>query len=209
MPGVMTVVIEDKGEYEQLSRLKDFDAIATPRFENAMQAAVAMGKRKVISELQAIAESNRSAMISSLGPDMTALAPVNPKTPSFRITSLVQNQGAMNIIGIVGDINKRYLRLTENGRGPGRRPPARKLQDWAESVLGVEPAPGRVIKSGKRKGQTVRDMTAGRALSSAIAARGVQGSPVMEKSGEAVEKHILALFDTELKKVAAELGYKS
>lgn len=210
MPGMMSVVIEEenKGQLDAMSKLANFDAIAGPHLLSAMNVAVAIGKRKVISELQTIAESNRSAMISGLGGDMQPLAPVNPKVPSIRITSIVQSQGAMNIIGIVGDINKKYLRLTEGGRGPGRHPPAAKLQTWAENVLGVQPGPGRIIKSGKRKGQHVRDLTAGRAIAHAIAQKGIKGSPVMVESGESVEKHIMQLFEVELKKIAAELGYK-
>lgn len=210
MPGFMSVVIEEenKGQLEAMSKLANFDEIASPRFESAMRVAVVMGKRKVIAELQAIAELNRSAMISGLGGDMQPLAPVNPKVPSMRISDLVVAHGAMDITGIIGDPTKKYLRLTEGGRGPGRHPPARKLQDWAENVLGVQPGPGRIIKSGKRKGQHVRDVSAGRAIAHAIAERGIKGSPVMEKSGEAVEKHVMQLFEVELRKIAAELGYK-
>lgn len=208
MPGMMTVVLEENGQMEDLSKLANFDAIASSHFEHAMGAAVAMGKSKVIAELRAAAESNRSAMISEFGADMQPLAPVNVKIPNFRITGLVATQGAMNIVGIVGDVNKQYLRLTENGRGPGKHPPSAALQDWAESVLGMTPAPSRVVKSGKNKGQVKRDVSAGRTISTAIARRGVKGTPVMVESGEAVEKHVIELFEAELNKVAAELGYK-
>lgn len=205
MPGIMSVVIDEQGELlKHLERLAGFEQVAGPHFEAAMRTAVAMGKSKVISELKDIAEANRSAMAGELDGNMQPLAPVNPKVPGFRIAGLVATQGPMNVIGIVGDVNKKYLRLTEAGRGPGKHPPARALQDWAEKVLGVTPGPSRTTK----KGRVIRDLSAGRAIAHAIAARGIKGSPVMEKSGEAVEKHILQLFEAELRKIAAELGFK-
>lgn len=210
MPGIVSVVIEEQnqGQLEKLSRLADFDRIAQPLMVDAMFTTMAIGKGKVISELRSVAEANRGAMISQLGGDIIPLAPVNPKIPQMRISSLVAGQGGMNVMGIIGDANKKYLRLTQDGRGPGKHPPVSKLQDWAENVLGVQPVPGKVIKSGKRKGQVRRDVSAGRAISHAIAQKGIKGSPVIEKSEEAVQKHILQLFDGVLKKIAEELGFK-
>lgn len=196
-------VVADEATMENLARLAQFDEIAGPHLEAAMTRAVAIGKTKVISELVAAAESNRSAMASELGGDMQPLAPVNPKVPSFRITGTVARAGATDIVGIVGDVNKKYMRLTEGGRGPGKHPPAKALQDWAEKVLGVTPEPPRVTK----KGRVIRDLSAGRAIAHAIAEKGIKGSPVMEKSGEAVERHVMELFEIELKKIAAELGF--
>jgi hypothetical protein len=205
MPGLVSVTLDENSELlRNLEKFANFDQIAGTHFESAMRVAVSMGKQKVIAELVAVANQNRSAMVSEVGGDFTPLAPVSAKTPGNRISGMVSVQGPLNIVGIIGDIKKTYLRLTEGGRGPGRRPPAAKLQDWAERTLGVVPAPPRVTK----KGRVIRDVSVGRALSDAIAKKGIKPSPVMEKSAREIEKHVMGLFEKELLKIAAELGYK-
>ncbi len=201
----MSVVLEDESELlRNMQKLAGFNEVAGPHIEKAMRIATKMGEQKVISELVALANENRSAMTSEIGGDFTPLAPVNPKTPSGKIQGFVQVDGPMDVTGVVGDRSKKYLRMTEAGRGPGKHPPARALQDWAERVLGVVPAPVRVTK----KGREIRDVSVGRALSKAIAEKGVRGSPVMAKSEEAVRAHVMGLFEAELLKIAAELGFK-
>ncbi len=205
MPVAMSVVLEDESELlKNLQRLSGFNEVAGPHIEKAMRVATRIGEQKVISELVALANQNRAAMTSEVGGDFEPLAPVNPKTPASRIQGFVQVNGGMDVTGVIGDRNKKYLRLTEGGRGPGKHPPAKVLQDWAERVLGVVPAPVRRTK----KGREIRDVSVGKALAHAIAQKGIKGSPVMEKSEAAIHRHVVDLFEAELVKIAAELGFK-
>lgn len=205
MAGVVSVTVEEHGLREQLERLAGFDQAANRRFQGAMYHAVAAMKQELVSDLVTLAEQNRGEMAGGVGSDITPLAPVNPGAPQRMIGTAVAVNGPGDVIGVVGSHSKKnYMQLVEEGRPSGKHPPAARLQDWAEKVLGVTPAPPRRTK----KGREIRDVSVGRALAHAIAQKGIRGTPTKEKTLARTKGKIEGIFEKALLEIAADLGFK-
>lgn len=206
MAGPLVSIELEKMDTESLARLAGFDEVAGRQFVSAMAVVVAIGAKKTIADIREIANVQRDQMAGEVGGDFTPLAPIDANIAANRIKGAYESHGTMDIVGIVGDTSPgaRYLRLVEKGRGPGGHPPAAKLQDWAERVLGVQPAAPRVTK----KGKAIRDVSVGRALAHAIAQKGVKGHALLELVAAAIEGPVNAQFEAALVRIAGELGFK-
>lgn len=193
MPGVV-FEIESKGLEEQIQKLARVDEFANRHLVSAMGAAVAIGKDKWIKNLTSAAGKNLSSMVSGIGSGIEPLAPANPSTPRKIIRNKVLNQGAFDVIGVVEPSSKRYVRMGEVGRGPGKHPPIRAMQNWAENVMGVA--------AGKESKKIARE------LSHAIAQRGVKPTPILEETSAEIMGRVNAEFLKAADKITKELEVK-
>lgn len=193
MPGVK-VDVEIHGVNEQLQNLEDLDGRATGHITTAMRATVAIGKQQWIKDLSAVAQANLSAMISGLGGNVQALAPANPATPKKVISTDVTVSGPMDVTGKIYSLSKRYIRMGEVGRGPGKHPPVRALTGWAENVMG--------IPAGKES------KAVGRELSHAIAKYGVKPTPVTADTAGKIQEKAMPEFQRAGEKIVNDLAVK-
>lgn len=210
MDGIVSVEIDEIG-LKQLEMLQGFDSVATQEFKGAMMHAVNIGKQVTVSDMVSLAEANRAAMRGSLGSGIEPLAPVNPASPGRNLDVTVAVNGPGDVIGVIGPHSgtaQMYIRTTQQGRAPGRIPGSRKLEVWAENVLGVVPKPPKVTKRGKNAGKSRPDNSAGRAIAIAIGQKGIRPSPSFEKSLLKAKARIDAVFAESLVKIAAKLGFK-
>lgn len=186
--------MELTGITEQIKKLEEMDHPATQRLYNGMKKIAAIADRKVAADMSALASSNLSAMRGGLSGGLTPLAPANPALPGKMIEHNTYIRGNYDVVGVVKSRSRRYMRMAQQGRGPGKHPPQSQMRKWVAGVLGI---------SGEKE---IKQAAA--VVGHAIAMQGVSGTPTLEKSREAIMGVLMEIMKAEMDKLMEELAVK-